>query len=634
MKKLIISKTLLFLFIILFITGFSGIFGAENSLIGVSIVIAILMYLERDLTANPWRNFFWLLSVNVLQGIFGYLAVMNLWLAIPLNFISMFIVGYFFTFNLKKPLFIAFGLQYLFILTTPIPLSDLPLRLLALASGAVIIMATQVIVNKDKLVKAGNKYFVSICDKLMKKLDHLSDGKDSKEINKSIETDIKELRKIIYFRRSEGYYLSNEGRLKLKISSCLEKIYRLINRFEEVEHKEEVITAFKLELQHVKQFFENKTMNPSSLDTFRDLGIKLNSVYITEIVHSFELLYDLLQEVQATDKKELNKIDKIVEIPTTFKNTYNHFVNFNRNSVRFTYAMRLGILITVTAFIVDYFALEQGKWLLFTIFSVTQPYSEQAKSRFFHRITGTFIGVLIFIVLFHIFTDTTSRSIITLIFGYLNSYAVHYRNIVITVTVSALGAAALISEPNVVIMERVIYIIMGVIIGLIANRLIFPHSIYKGTASLVQMYKATSKTLMEEVYQYIENKTNSHSINNLFAITSLIEDRILLNNATMELKHSEQYLEKQRKLNHSIYELFLRIQRNKIDQETVKLMLEDIDQILKSGNDLELIMKQVKQGSTAVDNIDDYIVLKDTIEIFEEFKIVSEYQVELEPRKA
>ncbi len=276
LKKLIISKTLLFLFIVLFISGFTSVFGKENSLIGVTIIIAMLMYLERDLTVHPWRNFFMLLSINLLQGIFGYLSAMNLWLGIPLNFIAMFCVGYFFTFNVKKSLYIIFGFQYLFILTTPVPTSDLPLRLLALASGAAIVMIVQLIANKDKLSKAGRKHLHNICDQLIEKLDSISNGHDRAEYNQSIETSIKELRKIIFFRRYKGYYLSNEGRLMLKISACLEKMYMLLNRFEEVEDQEEVITACKRGIEHVKRFIDQEQLDSEMLHVVQQLKAKNN----------------------------------------------------------------------------------------------------------------------------------------------------------------------------------------------------------------------------------------------------------------------------------------------------------------------------------------------------------------------
>ena len=422
----------------------------------------------------------------------------------------------------------------------------------------------------------------------------------------------------------------------LKISACLEKMDLLFNRFEEVENQEEVVAACKDGLENVKRFIDKEQLAPETLQALHNIKAKKNScMYINELAGSFELLFGLLEEINATEKKELKKTEEIGDIPLHFKKTYKYSINFNRNSVAFTYAMRLGIMVTVAAFISDYFELEQGRWLVYTIFSVTQPYSEHAKSRFSARIAGTLVGVVIFVVLFSIFTDAISRSMLILLFGYLNSYAVQYRNVIITVTVSALGSAALISDVNVITMERILYVATGVILGMIANRFIFPHSIQKGTATLVQIYKDTSKMLMEEVYKYFENNAHSHSINNLFAFTSFIEDRILLHNETLELQYSMPYLEKQRKLNNGIYELFLRIRRNKIDTMTAKLIIEDIDQIMKSGSEEhDQIIKRLKIGSRNIVKIDDRIIVKDVIEIFEGFRDISRYPVEFKSRKA
>ena len=115
MKKLIISKTLIFIFVILFVSAFEAVFGKDNVLIGVTTVVALLMYLERDFTVSPWKSLMMILAVNLSQGIFGQLALMNPWIGLFVNIIAMFIVGYFFTSNIKGPIHIAVGLQYLFI---------------------------------------------------------------------------------------------------------------------------------------------------------------------------------------------------------------------------------------------------------------------------------------------------------------------------------------------------------------------------------------------------------------------------------------------------------------------------------------------------------------------------------------
>ncbi|MFS0784673.1 hypothetical protein [Bacillus sp. 1P06AnD] len=249
MKKLIISKSIMFIIIVLFVTAFQSLFGKENTLIGVTTVIALLMYLERDLTVHPWKSLLGLLSINVSQGIMGYVSTLGLWIGIPMNFLAMFIVGYFFSYNLKKPLYVAFGLQYLFILTTPVVLGELPNRLLSLTVGALIILGTQLFANRNKLAKAGGKHVQEICKLFSVKLDAIGANEPQEELDQEILFQIKSLRRIIYFRKVSGYFLSNEGRLTLKISVGFEKLLLLLNRKGALKKEPRLVNTTKGELK-------------------------------------------------------------------------------------------------------------------------------------------------------------------------------------------------------------------------------------------------------------------------------------------------------------------------------------------------------------------------------------------------
>jgi len=617
MKKLIISKTLIFSFVIIFVTLFKMIFHEENVLIGVAAVIMLLMYLERDLTLNLWRNFFGLLTVNLLQGIFAFISAENMWMGIGLNFISMFIVGYFFTYNLKKPLYIAFGLQYLFLLSTPITSDLLPTRLAALATGVVLIILTQIIFNNNKYSKVGNKYVVSVCSDLIAKIERQNE--DQSKVDSSIERALKEIRKVIYSRRVKGYYFTNEGRLRLKISVCLEKLALLIERLPEEKISVQICHDMKTELEYIKAFFEKGSSPSDSPVSFHHN----ESFYLFELASEFSLLRELMTELQNSNKKELNKVEKLINIPFNFTSLYNHFNNFNRDSVRFTYAMRLGILIAISMFISDYFALPEGRWIAFTIFSVTQPYSEQAKKRFGKRVLGTLAGSAVVFLLFSTVTDTEIRSFFVLLAGYLNGYAVSYFNIVFTVTISALGTASLTGDFEILTITRILNVMLGILLGLTANYLLFPYSIKSGTEHLIEMYKETSKTLMVEVYQFLQNRLNKHTIHNLFAVTTLIEERILLNNEILEVKESQSFLSHQRKLNHSIYELFLRINMNKIESSTAKFMVDDLTQLIEvqKENTVQLF-NDLQQKAHNIQNVEERIIYKNIIDIFYGFKML------------
>lgn len=632
MKQLIYAKTKIFIYILLFIFAFNSLFGKDNTLIGVTIVIATLMYLERDLTKNPWKNLLFLLTVNLLQGIFGYISAVHMWIGIPLNLISMFIVGYFFSFNLKKPLTIAFGLQYLFILTTPVTFEALPLRLMALALGAVIVMVAQFIFNHNKMEKIGHKLLITINEQLIQKLKAIQSEQDHHQYNPTIENAIKEIRRMVYHQTIDGYYVSNESRIYLKTSACFEKLYLLLNDSQDVRHKDHFMGALIHELNMLNQSLLQESMNEGRLQGLRDLELEaMDHLYVIEWMNTCELIYELIEELHTTSKKKLRKVEKLENIPKQFKKTYNHTVNFNKNSVRFTYAVRVSMAVTIAAFISDYFTLEQGKWMMFTIFSVTQPYSETAKFRFSERLKGTILGAALFFVLFSVFKSPTSHTLIVLLFGYLNSFAVAYRTIILTATVPALGTAALVSGMGAVTLERILYVVLGIGIGMLANRLILPYSIEKGTADLVRMYKEMSTYLIEELYDYFENPSKVHSIHHLFAISALIEDRILMNNETRELKDANRFLEELRMVNHAIYELFLRVHRKKLQPDVVKYILEEVNKIKDSGNGelegLKIKLKHTAQSYTHT--VYETIVIKDVLTIYRSFRTIMEYQPEL-----
>ena len=64
MKKKVISNTIIFLVILLFVKGFEVIFGSNNSLVGVTIIISILVLMQEDLTKNLSSNLNKLLFMN------------------------------------------------------------------------------------------------------------------------------------------------------------------------------------------------------------------------------------------------------------------------------------------------------------------------------------------------------------------------------------------------------------------------------------------------------------------------------------------------------------------------------------------------------------------------------------------
>lgn len=327
MKKKVISNTIIFLVILLFVKGFEVIFGSNNSLVGVTIIISILVLMQEDLTKNLSSNLMKLLFMNLISGVFSNVATHNMYLGLVLNFSILLLIGYSLTSKLNKVMVVPFGLQYLFMLYTPVAGSDFTKRLVGLATGAILIMLVQLVIYR------GNKN------------------------NKKVEDS---------------------------------EVENTINN-------------------------ENKEKNE----------------YI----------------------RVLNK--------------------FNIHHVRGAYAIRIALLTTISVFIVDFFNLAQGRWIVYTIFSLTELYSEHCRVRSKQRLQGTVIGIIIIMLLFVVIKDNAIRGLIVLLGGYLDTYTTNYRDKIICVTMSVVASVSLTNGTITTAIERVGYICIGIILSLLADKLVF-----------------------------------------------------------------------------------------------------------------------------------------------------------------
>ena len=332
MKKKFISNTIMFLVILLFIKGFEIIFGSNNSLVGVTIIISILVLMQEDLTKNLSSNLMKLLFMNLISGVFSTIASHNMYLGLILNFSILLLIGYSLTPKLNKVMVVPFGLQYLFMLYTPVTGSDFIKRLIGLATGAILIMLVQLVIYR------GNK--------------------------------------------------NN-----------------------------------KVEDSSVKNTINNK------------------SKFFNE------------------NKKE-NEYIKL-------------FNKFNIHHVRGAYAIRIALITTIAVFIVDFFNLAQGRWIVYTIFSLTELYSEHCRVRSKQRLQGTVIGIIIIMLLFVVIKDNDIRVLIVLLGGYLDTYTTNYRDKIICVTMSVVASVSLTNGTITTAIERVGYIGIGIILAILADKIIF-----------------------------------------------------------------------------------------------------------------------------------------------------------------
>lgn len=559
-KKTIVSKTILFVAIVGFIILFQSVFGSENTLVGVTVITAALMFLERDLTPNLLKYFFMFLGINLMQGVLSFLANGNIYIGIIGTFISMFITGYMFTYSLKSPMYVAFGLQYLFMLYAPVTIEQLPIRLAALASGAVLVIVFQLIANKNRLSKISKNKLPKVVEELSNKISSMINFSYNKENDKEIISNIKEIRKAILESRESHFHTTLEGKINLNLTIGIERINILIDRiYNELTLKEDSIgekeKEFFLLLKEIVDSISlcrgNREEARSEIKRIKDFLNKykgnvknpienISSINMREMLENLDFIEHNISEVVDVEEKEYKKVVRKTSIPEKFKSSFVMRRNLSIKSVQFSYAFRSALLITMGYFIVKYYNLEDGKWLVFTLFSIVQPYLQDATIKSLHRIKGTIIGIIAFLIIFSIIKDPTQRSLIIMLVGYINSYQKTYDKQMIFTTISALGVAAVVGDPNILALDRLVYVVFGIVIALIANKLILPYTIEDSTKNLMKIYSDIFSMIHKEIELAKVGKGNIQKVRNLVMQTSLIEDRLYINSRIHDEKTKEE----------------------------------------------------------------------------------------------
>ncbi|WP_294131247.1 FUSC family protein [uncultured Clostridium sp.] len=606
-KQFIISQTILYVFIMAFVITFKIIFGDKNILVGVMGITAILMLTQINLTVSPGKNLVKLLIINLGIGIFTYLANLNIWAAIPINFIGIFVIAYTFYYNLKSPVYLPFTLQYMFLLATPITAAELPMRLLSLLVAPIGIMLIQFVVNKNKTTKVGNKLIGGICDNLIKKINN---DENKVEINEAIKKNANDFRKIIYDNRKDNFYVTEEGRIKLNIVIILEKLSNLLD---ESTNNKQLLNDLIVCLQELKYSLGKEDNLKNIADNISKIlnnykRDNINDLVSLRILNTINMLDISLGELKSLGKENYNTIKANKSIPEQYKMINVHKKEFYTKSVKFSYAIRVSLGITISAFIADYFKFPEGRWIYFTAFAIIIPIYELSKKKLKDRIFATLVGGAIIVIVFTLFKNMLIRMLVIMAAGYLRSYTSTYRYGTIYTTICAIGAAAMTGGEVVLTIDRIVFVIFGTIIAIIINRFVLPVRMKDANKELLGTYRGVLYKMLNEVYEGAINKNNNtHEMDTLLLVTTMIEERLVANNGNSIIEENSSYFDKLRVLIIDIYQLYRLVKRSEIKHNND--MVEDLKLLSNLENiNIDNEIKNVEEHIKTAEGMDNKII--------------------------
>lgn len=169
------------------------------------------------------------------------------------------------------------------------------------------------------------------------------------------------------------------------------------------------------------------------------------------------------------------------EHPEEYKTFSWGTISLTFHKARAAYALRVAILTALTAFAADILRVahisQEGRWMTYTVFSLTEIFSEDTRRKTRERIEGTTIGLVLAVTAFILAKTPENHMVIVMMAGYLAQYFSSYRGSMIMVTVTALGSLVSIASTERILElagERLIFVAVGACLALLANKYVYP----------------------------------------------------------------------------------------------------------------------------------------------------------------
>lgn len=525
------SSTLNFLFIIAYVNLFQLVLGPENSIVGVIFTIMMSASMVRDLTANPIRHLFIQSFVLVFMALAAFwVHVLPAPLSFLVNFTTLLVILYAFTYEYSSHMYFPYILSYLFLVfISPANESQLPRRILAMIVGALSMILYQWFMGRNRVVETARDVLSEMIDDLnlyiSYKLKEHASCPDPSDTRKKLCL----LSQTVYDRRKKIFCVSDAGFSMIAAGRGLEHLLLLISELPENLSAQDraLLIRIEEELKSFRSFIQQQSSEIPALERsglFAPEQEKSTGLFYRTLLYTRDRL---LHMTDPQNKRHYRKTALSLKVQLQ--------AALDLSPVRAVYALRTALLLSCATLLVQLLKLPHGKWLLFTLASVSLPYADDVPSKIKKRTFATILGGLLSVAIYSLIPSPAGRTAVMMLSGYISFYFSDYAQTFTCSTVGALGGAVFMNAldfPSVsaIFLIRLGYILAGALAGYALNCLIYPYSRARATKQLWNKYKNVTE-LLTKVSHW--NQADPQLYYNLVIQAHLQEEK-LIQNARLE----------------------------------------------------------------------------------------------------
>lgn len=520
---------------------YKTIFGVENTIIGLIIAMASYAFLRLDLTSYPIYKSMIFLILNLFLAISAYISAINPFVGLIINFLILFTVSFIYTTEFKNVISYIFLLLYVYMWEYPISLDELPRRLVAMGVGVFIIIGIHILFNRRNFKKNSNNIIIRSIRNIQKEICHIINKSYMEKENIYIDSELRKLLILIEGRNNNKFIENHKDDIYFNIVLILERINSIINKVGKINNKSkdviDYLNSLNHDLENITLFLERKVdcINEEKDDLNKSSTInnwtEKEYTFLEECTELIRLLEKNINNLYEYNRK---KSRKRIKLKFNLKELLIGNSSLKMKNLRVAYSLKLAIAVSLIMFIVDLFKIPQGRWIVTSVYVVIQPYEEETLTKAIKRFKGTIIGVIIYISIFTFFPHIIPLELLLLILMFLYFVQKDYEKKVVCTALMTLSFGLSRSTVGYLAFYRFLFVIIGIVIALGINKIIFPQSIKNSIYDLKERYlELTSKLLYELKSILYEEEYNENTIK-LLLDCNLIESKLMENKLIAE----------------------------------------------------------------------------------------------------
>lgn len=521
-------------------------FGVENAILAYPIALTSSILWKENFKINPIEKIIYLVTLDISLVLLSFISTTNIFLGFFINFFSIFFIAYKFSIGYNPLLYKPFLMLYIFTNFYRIDFHMLPKRLLSIFFGFSLIVIFQLFLNKFSYKALIKESILKSIMLLSNQVDNILDKNYNLDLQKNISKEINSICYNLYTTRRRKSLTNNIGSIQFKIYIILENFNLSLNNISTLycseEYESQIIKAFLKELResilniafYLKDentyFLTEKQL--TKLNKFHD-KLPNQFIFIHDTIASINSLYLYLADINTLEEGLGYKPYKAWE--NTDRYQFKFKENFKFGTIKFNFSLRIALTLSVILLISSLFDWRKISWLGITIMSIMQPYYEDSSKKSKDRLKGNIFAVIIITILLNVFKSQRVYFLTLTLTLYLTYAFKSYYKLSLFTAISAICMASLTSEVNSLAIYRIFYLLFGILITYLANKLLFPYVLDKGIKEL--SFKLIKLTNILSIELIKKKDRNEALIINLIIHINLLLNKLALRNLQKNYKN-------------------------------------------------------------------------------------------------